>query len=60
MAKWFKRYQVELYNKNNIEIKNWVFETKAEQQEQYYHLLNCGYGKSQIEKRTIDRLEDCE
>jgi hypothetical protein len=60
VAKWFKRYQVELYDKNDIEIKNWVYETKSEQMEQYHHLINIGYKKSQIQNRTIDRLEDCE
>ena len=59
MDKWMKRYSVELYNNDDIEIKNYVFEKKSEQLEKYWNLINRGYKKSQVVKKTITRLEDC-
>ena len=58
-SKWFKRYTVELYDDNDIEIETYVFERKSEQMEKYYRLLNKGHKKSQIVKKTIQRLEEC-
>ena len=58
MDKWMKRYSVELYNNDDIEIKNYVFEKKSEQLEKYWNLINRGYKKSQVVKKTITRLED--
>ena len=59
MDKWIKRFSVELYNNDDIEIKNYVFEKKSEQLEKYWNLINRGYKKSQVVKKTITRLEDC-
>jgi len=58
MDKWIKRFSVELYNNDDIEIKNYVFEKKSEQLEKYWNLINRGYKKSQVVKKTITRLED--
>lgn len=59
MSKEMKRFAIELYDNDDIEVKNFVYEKETEQLEKYYHLLNKGYKKSQVIKKLISRLEDC-
>jgi hypothetical protein len=47
---WHKGYSVELYGKDDLLQKEWLFEKKTEQLEMYYALLNRGYEKGQIVK----------
>ena len=43
-------YWLTLYNGEGMEIKTWRFDKKSEQMEKYWHLINKGYHKSDLEK----------
>lgn len=47
-----KKFCVELYGKDDIRLKDFVFDSKSEQLEKYYELLGAGYRKSDIIKLT--------
>ena len=52
-----KRFQLELYESGETGaalIKDWTFDTKAEQLEKYYGLIARGYKRAQIEKFTMN------
>lgn len=55
---WYKGYSVELYGKDDLLKKEWIFKKKTEQLEMYYALLNRGYAKSQIIKSNRNSIAE--
>lgn len=47
-----KRFHVELYGNDDLLVREWVFDRKAEQLEKYYQLISKGYRRDNIIKET--------